>query len=339
MTPILEVKNLKTYFRTPRGIVRAVDGVSFNLSRGETLGIVGESGSGKSVTSLSIMQLLAKPAGYIAGGEILLEGRDLLKLREREMRRIRTREIAMIFQDPMTSLNPVVPVGRQIAETLRLHLGMSRTQARTRVAELLSIVGIPEPHRRLDDYPHQFSGGMRQRVMIAMALTCDPKVLIADEPTTALDVTIQAQILELIARLQEELHMAVIIITHDLGVVAGMADRINVMYGGKIVESGPTEQIFEDPRMPYTIGLLRSVPRIDEELDQRLIAIRGTPPDLGKEVDGCHFAPRCDYVQPVCFSKRPPLRPVASNQRAACLFDITADTPPAVAPTVEHAAV
>lgn len=339
MTPILEVKDLKTYFRTPRGIVRAVDGVSFNLSRGETLGIVGESGSGKSVTSLSIMQLLAKPAGYIAGGEILLEGRDLLKLREREMRRIRTREIAMIFQDPMTSLNPVVPVGRQIAETLRLHLGMSRTQARTRVAELLSIVGIPEPHRRLDDYPHQFSGGMRQRVMIAMALTCDPKVLIADEPTTALDVTIQAQILELIARLQEELHMAVIIITHDLGVVAGMADRINVMYGGKIVESGPTEQIFEDPRMPYTIGLLRSVPRIDEELDQRLIAIRGSPPDLGKEVGGCHFAPRCDYVQPVCFSKRPPLRPVASNQKAACLFDITADTPPAVAVTVEHAAV
>jgi oligopeptide transport system ATP-binding protein len=285
------------------------------------------------------MQLLAKPAGYIAGGEILLEGRDLLKLGEREMRRIRTREIAMIFQDPMTSLNPVVPVGRQIAETLRLHLGMSRAQARTRVAELLGIVGIPEPHRRLDDYPHQFSGGMRQRVMIAMALTCDPKVLIADEPTTALDVTIQAQILELIARLQEELHMAVIIITHDLGVVAGMADRINVMYGGKIVESGPTEQIFEDPRMPYTIGLLRSVPRIDEELDQRLIAIRGTPPDLGKEVHGCHFAPRCDYVQPVCFSKRPPLRPVASNQRAACLFDITADTPPAVAATVEHAAV
>ena len=339
MTPILEVKDLKTYFRTPLGIVRAVDGVSFSLSRGETLGIVGESGSGKSVTSLSIMQLLAKPAGYIAGGEILLEGRDLLKLREREMRRIRTREIAMIFQDPMTSLNPVVPVGRQIAETLRLHLGMSRTQARTRVAELLGIVGIPEPHRRLDDYPHQFSGGMRQRVMIAMALTCDPKVLIADEPTTALDVTIQAQILELIARLQEELHMAVIIITHDLGVVAGMADRINVMYGGKIVESGPTEQIFEDPRMPYTIGLLRSVPRIDEELDQRLIAIRGTPPDLGKEVHGCHFAPRCDYVQPVCFSKRPPLRPVASNQRAACLFDITADTPPAVAATVEHAAV
>ena len=339
MTPILEVKDLKTYFRTPLGIVRAVDGVSFSLSRGETLGIVGESGSGKSVTSLSIMQLLAKPAGYIAGGEILLEGRDLLKLGEREMRRIRTREIAMIFQDPMTSLNPVVPVGRQIAETLRLHLGMSRAQARTRVAELLGIVGIPEPHRRLDDYPHQFSGGMRQRVMIAMALTCDPKVLIADEPTTALDVTIQAQILELIARLQEELHMAVIIITHDLGVVAGMADRINVMYGGKIVESGPTEQIFEDPRMPYTIGLLRSVPRIDEELDQRLIAIRGTPPDLGKEVHGCHFAPRCDYVQPVCFSKRPPLRPVASNQRAACLFDITADTPPAVAATVEHAAV
>ena len=337
MTPILEVRDLKTYFRTPRGIVRAVDGVSFSLARGETLGIVGESGSGKSVTSLSIMQLLTKPAGYIAGGEILLEGRNLLKLGEREMRRIRSREIAMVFQDPMTSLNPVTPVGRQIAETLKLHLGMGRMQARARAAELLGIVGIPEPHRRLDDYPHQFSGGMRQRVMIAMALTCDPKVLIADEPTTALDVTIQAQILELIGRLQQELNMAVIIITHDLGVVAGMADRINVMYGGKIVESGPTEQIFENPRMPYTIGLLRSVPRIDDERGARLTAIRGVPPDLGREIAGCHFAPRCDYAQPVCDTCRPPLRPVAPGQLAACFFDVDASLPPSAVAGSVHA--
>lgn len=323
--PLLEVKDLRTYFRTPRGVVRSVDGVSFTLDRGETLGIVGESGSGKSVTSLSIMQLLPRPAGYIAGGEIWLEDLNLVEASEREMRRIRTREIAMIFQDPMTSLNPVITVGKQIAEPLRLHMGMSAAQAQTRAAELLSIVGIPEPNRRLDDYPHQFSGGMRQRVMIAMALSCDPKVLIADEPTTALDVTIQAQILELIGQLQTELNMAVIIITHDLGVVAGMADRINVMYAGQVVETGSTEDIFARPRMPYTMGLLRSVPRVDDERGKRLYAIPGTPPDVSAPITGCAFLPRCDYSRPLCRSRVPNLRPVGVGRQAACLFDVDAD--------------
>jgi len=319
---------LQTHFHTPGGgLVRAVDGVSFNLDRGETLGIVGESGSGKSVTSLSIMRLLPRPAGFVAGGEINLEGRDLLAMSEREMRRVRSKEIAMIFQDPMTSLNPVVPVGRQITESLKLHMSMSSRQARAHAIELMAMVGIPEPHQRIDEYPHQFSGGMRQRVMIAIALTCNPKVLIADEPTTALDVTIQAQILELIKRLQVELDMAVIIITHDLGVVAGVADRVNVMYGGRMVESGPTDEIFERPRMPYTIGLLRSVPRVDEDREQRLMPIRGTPPDMGKPIPGCAFAPRCDHSEPLCLAKVPALRGVAPNHKAACHFDITLDTP------------
>lgn len=322
MAPLLEVINLETHFQVPGGTVRAVNGVSFTLEKGETLGIVGESGSGKSVTSLSIMRLLGKSGGQIAGGEVRLEGRNLLSLTEREMRRIRSKEIAMIFQDPMTSLNPVMPISRQITETLRLHLGMSASQARVRALDLLGIVGIPMPAQRIDDYPHQFSGGMRQRVMIAIALACNPKVLIADEPTTALDVTMQAQILELIASLQSELNMGVIIITHDLGVVAGMTDRINVMYGGRIVETGTTDQTFADPRMPYTIGLLQSVPRLDEERGHRLTPIRGTPPDLTQPVAGCHFAPRCDFAQPVCLSQKPILRPVAIGQYAACHFDI-----------------
>ncbi len=328
MPHLLEVRDLKTHFHTPGGgLVRAVDGVSFNLNRGETLGIVGESGSGKSVASLSIMQLLPKPAGFVAGGEIRLEGRDLLAMSEREMRQVRSKEIAMIFQDPMTSLNPVVPVGRQIIEPLKLHLKMSHRQARDRVIELMALVGIPEPQQRIEDYPHQFSGGMRQRMLIAIALTCNPKILIADEPTTALDVTIQAQILELIKRLQAELDMAVIIITHDLGVVAGVADRVNVMYGGRMVESGTTNEIFEEPRMPYTIGLLRSVPRIDDDSGHRLVPIRGTPPDMGKQITGCAFAPRCNYATPLCSETMPPLRDITANHQAACHFDITFETP------------
>ncbi len=324
MPPLLEVKDLRTYFYTQDGVVKAVDGVSFHVDKGETLGIVGESGSGKSVTSLSIMRLIPTPPGEIASGQLLFNGEDLLKLSEDEMRQIRGGDIAMIFQDPMTSLNPVLTIGRQITESLELHLGMTGHQARRRAVELLVMVGIPSAESRLDNYPHQFSGGMRQRVMIAMALSCNPQLLIADEPTTALDVTIQAQILELIKRLQHELEMAVIIITHDLGVVAGMTDRVNVMYAGRVVEEGPTEQIFADPRMPYTIGLLQSLPRLDEERGRKLEPIRGLPPDLIELPAICPFAPRCNYVQDVCWEQVPPLRPVAPNQRAACLFDVHA---------------
>jgi oligopeptide transport system ATP-binding protein len=298
--------------------------VSFHVDKGETLGIVGESGSGKSVTSLSIMRLIPNPPGKIVGGQIFFDGDDLVKYSEDEMRNIRGKDIAMIFQDPMTSLNPVLTIGRQITESLELHMKMTGKEARNRAAELLAMVGIPSPEKRLDDYPHQFSGGMRQRVMIAMALSCNPQLLIADEPTTALDVTIQAQILELIGRLQDELGMAVIIITHDLGVVAGMADRVNVMYAGRVIEEGPTDQIFADPRMPYTIGLLQSIPRLDENRGHRLEPIRGLPPDLINLPQVCPFSPRCDFVQDVCYEQVPPLRPVHANQRAACLFDVHA---------------
>ena len=297
--PLLEVTDLQTHFFTEDGLVKAVNGVSFHVEKGETLGIVGESGSGKSVTSLSVMRLIPNPPGKIVGGKILFDGEDLLTYDEDEMRKIRGKNIAMIFQDPMTSLNPVLTIGRQLTETLELHLRMTGREARRRAAELLSLVGIPSPEKRLDDYPHQFSGGMRQRVMIAMALSCNPDLLIADEPTTALDVTIQAQILELINKLKSELEMAVLIITHDLGVVARMADRINVMYAGRIVEEGPTGQIFADPRMPYTIGLLQSIPRLDEERGRRLNPIRGLPPDLINLPEICPFSPRCDFVQDV----------------------------------------
>jgi oligopeptide transport system ATP-binding protein len=324
MPPLLDVVDLQTHFRTQDGLVKAVNGVSFHVEKGETLGIVGESGSGKSVTSLSVMRLIPSPPGKIAGGKILFDGEDLVKCDEDEMRKIRGKNIAMIFQDPMTSLNPVLTIGRQITEALELHLRLTGREAERRAAELLALVGIPSPQKRLDDYPHQFSGGMRQRVMIAMALSCNPDLLIADEPTTALDVTIQAQILELINRLKRELEMAVIIITHDLGVVAGMADRVNVMYAGKIIEEGPTNQIFGDPRMPYTIGLLQSIPRLDEERGRRLNPIRGLPPDLINLPAVCPFSPRCDFVQDACYKQVPPLRPVAPNQRAACLFDVHA---------------
>ncbi len=324
MPPLLEVKNLETHFYTQDGVVKAVNNVSFHVDKGETLGIVGESGSGKSVTSLSVMRLIPSPPGKIVGGQILFDGDDLVKYSEDEMRNIRGKDIAMIFQDPMTSLNPVLTIGRQITEALELHMKMTGREARNRAAELLAMVGIASPEKRLDDYPHQFSGGMRQRVMIAMALSCNPQLLIADEPTTALDVTIQAQILELIGRLQDELGMAVIIITHDLGVVAGMADRVNVMYAGRVIEEGPTDQIFADPRMPYTIGLLQSIPRLDEQRGHRLDPIRGLPPDLINLPQVCPFSPRCDFVQDVCYEQVPPLRPVANNQRAACLFDVHA---------------
>jgi oligopeptide transport system ATP-binding protein len=328
MAPLLEVRNLEVQFKTQDGLVKAVNNVSFHLERGETLGIVGESGSGKSVTSLALMRLIPNPPGKIANGQIMFDGENLLENTEEEMRHIRGNRIAMIFQDPMTSLNPVLTIGRQITESLELHMKLSGREARNRAVELLKMVGIPAAERRLDDYPHQFSGGMRQRVMIAMGLSCNPELLIADEPTTALDVTIQAQILELINRLKSETGTAVIIITHDLGVVAGMADRVAVMYAGRIVEEGPTEQIFINPRMPYTIGLLRSIPRLDEGRAQRLTPIRGLPPDLINLPEMCPFSPRCDYFQAgACDQQVPPLRSVAPNQRAACLFDITLETP------------
>jgi oligopeptide transport system ATP-binding protein len=327
MAPLLEVRDLQTHFHTQDGVVKAVNGVSFHVERGETLGIVGESGCGKSVTSLSIMRLIPSPPGKIAGGQILFDGEDLLQASEEEMRHIRGNRIAMIFQDPMTSLNPVLTVGRQITESLELHMKLSSREATNRAAELLNMVGIPSASKRLDSYPHQFSGGMRQRVMIAMALACNPELLIADEPTTALDVTIQAQILELINRLRDELDTAVIIITHDLGVVAGMTDRVTVMYAGRVVEEGPTREIFENPRMPYTIGLLRSIPRLDEERGRKLTPIRGLPPSLIDLPAVCPFSPRCDYAQEKCLTQTPPLRPVAPDHRAACLFDITLDTP------------
>ncbi len=327
MAPLLEVRNLQTHFHTQDGVVKAVDGVSFSVDRGETLGIVGESGCGKSVTSLSIMRLIPSPPGKIAGGQILFDGEDLLQQSEERMRHIRGNRIAMIFQDPMTSLNPVLTIGRQITESLELHLKLSRREAQNRAAELLDMVGIPSASKRLDNYPHQFSGGMRQRVMIAMALSCNPELLIADEPTTALDVTIQAQILELINRLKEELDTAVIIITHDLGVVAGMTDRVTVMYAGRVVEEGPTREIFENPRMPYTIGLLRSIPRLDEARGRKLNPIRGLPPNLIDLPPICAFSPRCDFAQERCITTRPELRPVGAGHAAACHFDITLETP------------
>ena len=335
MAPLLEVRDLQTHFFTQDGVVKAVDGVSFYVDRGETLGIVGESGSGKSVTSLSVMRLIPNPPGKIVGGSIMFDGENLLEASEEEMRHIRGNRIAMIFQDPMTSLNPVLTIGRQLTESLELHLKMSNKEARNRSAELLGMVGIPAAAKRLDDYPHQFSGGMRQRVMIAMALSCNPELIIADEPTTALDVTIQAQILELVNRLKTELGTAVIIITHDLGVVAGMADRINVMYGGRVVEETTTTELFANPRMPYTIGLLRSIPRLDEERGRRLTPIRGLPPDLINLPQICPFSPRCDYVQEVCTQQVPPLRAVGPEHRAACLFDITLDTPVPAKPPEE----
>lgn len=313
--PILQVKNLQTYFRTGGTDVKAVDDVSFTLEAGETLGIVGESGSGKSVTSMSIMRLIPWPPGRIVGGQILFKGKDIVKMPDDEIRKIRGNKISMIFQDPMTSLNPYLRISKQIGEVLELHQGMSSRQAKMEAIKLLEMVGIPDPAGRVDAFPHQFSGGMRQRVMIAMALACKPELLIADEPTTALDVTIQAQILELIKNLQKDLKTAVILITHDLGVVAGMANNIAVMYAGKIVEYGPAREVFKNPKHPYTQGLLRSIPRLDAK--GKLTPIRGLPPNLGQLGAGCAFRARCDYSHSHC-EQYPGFTQVNAQHKAAC---------------------
>jgi oligopeptide/dipeptide ABC transporter ATP-binding protein len=307
---LLEVESLQTQFSTSGGVVRAVDGVSWDVQEGETVALVGESGCGKSVSALSVMRLVAAPAGRIVGGRILFKGRDLLTLSEEEMRRLRGREIAMIFQEPMTSLNPVLTIGRQLTEGLEIHLGMETKAARGRAAELLALVGIPDPERRLPQYPHQFSGGMRQRMMIAMALACNPSLILADEPTTALDVTIQAQILELLKDLSRRLGVAMLIITHNLGVVARYADRVNVMYAGRIVERGTARQLYANPRHPYTLGLLKSVPRLDTPRRLRLDPIDGQPPDLTRLPAGCAFGPRCAFRVERCGAEVPPLMPI-----------------------------
>jgi oligopeptide transport system ATP-binding protein len=293
---LLSVRDLEVKFVTRRATVHAVSGISFDLEAGETLGIVGESGCGKSVSSLAMLGILPRPAGRVTGGEVRFEDRDLLQLRDSDLRRIRGRDIAMIFQDPMTSLNPVLTVGRQLTESSRKHLGMDKSQAEEAAISLLERVGIPSAKERLRDYPHQFSGGMRQRVMIAMAISCSPKILIADEPTTALDVTIQAQILEVIKQLVAEENMALILITHDLGVVAGVCERTNVMYAGRFVETASTKELFARPRHPYTLGLLKSVPRLDAARKEKLHPIGGSPRDLTKTFEGCAFAPRCSYA-------------------------------------------
>lgn len=315
---LLEVRDLKTYFYTDAGVVRAVDGVSYDLRQGETLGLVGESGCGKSVSALSILRLIANPPGKIAGGEIFFEGKDLLKISGEEIRRIRGNQIAMIFQEPMTSLNPVLTIGLQIGEALELHRNMNKKEAREEILRLLRMVGIPDPERRIDDYPHQFSGGMRQRVMIAMALSCNPKLLIADEPTTAVDVTIQAQLLEVVKELTTRLGTAVILITHNLGVVARHVNRMAVMYAGRIVEQGPAAEVYAHPQHPYTIGLLASVPRLDKPRKERLVPIDGQPPNLISLPPGCSFIPRCSYRMEICSKERPELRPVGDSHFTAC---------------------
>jgi len=322
MAALIQVKNLKTQFFTQDGVVKAVDGVSFDLGEGDTLGIVGESGCGKSVTVLSVMRLIPQPPGKIVDGQVLFDGEDLLKVSDDQIRRVRGNKIAMVFQDPMTSLNQVLTINQQISEALELHLGMNKEAARKRTIELLDTVGIPEAAKRVDDYPHQFSGGMRQRAMIAMALSCNPQLLIADEPTTALDVTIQAQIIELVKRLQRELGMAVIWITHDLGVVAGLCERVIVMYAGHIIEQAKIKELYGNPRHPYTLGLLGSIPRLDAARKSKLTPIEGLPPDLIDAPPSCPFAPRCAYAIDVCQQERPELRTVAPEHQIACWVDV-----------------
>ena len=314
---LLEVRGLSTHFFTPDGVVKAVEDVSFELGYGETLGLVGESGCGKSVTALSVTRLVPDPPGRIVAGEVIFDGTNVLSLSDEAMRRLRGKEIGFIFQDPLTSLNPTLTIGYQIAESIREHMGLSHKAASDRVVELLSKVGIPQPRDRLTDYPFQFSGGMRQRVMIAIALSCDPKLLLADEPTTALDVTIQAQILELIQRLSEEFHTAVLLITHDLGIAAGMCQRINVMYAGRIVETAGVDELFEKPQMPYSWGLLDSLPRLDDVRGARLRTIEGLPPLLVDQVDACLFSPRCAYARDVCRESEPALTPRGSSAHLA----------------------
>ena len=318
MAKLLEVSNLTTHFFTQDGVVKAVDGITYDLEEGEVLGVVGESGCGKSVHALSIMRLVPSPPGRTVAGEVVFEGENLLEMDDAEMRNIRGNRIAMVFQEPMTSLNPVLTIGRQLTETLELHQGMSKQQARDRAAELLQTVGIPDASTRLVDYPHQFSGGMRQRVMIAMALSCNPKLIIADEPTTALDVTIQAQILELMQDLARDFGTAMIIITHNLGVVARYADNVNVMYAGKIIETGSAEEIYHNPRHPYTLALLNSVPRLDASERVKLDAIEGLPPDLVNLPEGCSFAPRCKYIYEKCVEETPVLEIATEGHTSAC---------------------
>ncbi len=321
MSELLNVQGLETQFRTREGIVHAVNGVSFTLKEGETLGIVGESGCGKSVTVMSMLRLIPTPPGKIAAGSAFFQGKDLLKMTDDEIRHVRGSQISMVFQDPMTSFNPVLTIGRQVSEPLEVHLGMNHKQSEDRVVEMLSKVGIPNPKDRLNAYPHQFSGGMRQRVMIAMALVCTPQVLIADEPTTALDVTIQAQIVELTKRLRDDLGMAIIWITHDLGVIAGMADRIAVMYGGYIIEATGVRELYAHPTHPYTIGLLGSLPRMDESGHRRLVSIEGLPPVLLEKPNYCPFAPRCHFALEHCWNENPPLIPVGPDHQVACWVD------------------
>ncbi|HOO57603.1 MAG TPA: ABC transporter ATP-binding protein [bacterium] len=320
--PVLSVKNLQTQFHTGDGVVRAVDGISFDLMPGTTLGIVGESGCGKSVTHLSFLGLIPTPPGRIAGGSALFKGRDLISMKKEELRSVRGNDIAVIFQDPMTSLNPFMRISRQMTEGLEIHKGMQRKEALARAVELLDSVGIPSAEKRVHDFPHQFSGGMRQRVMIAMALACEPAILIADEPTTALDVTIQAQILELLQRVQNDTGAAIIMITHDLGVVAGICENIVVMYAGRIVEKAATGPLFERPLHPYTYSLLRSIPRLDSSEKEKLFSIPGMPPDLIRNPEGCNFSPRCPFAIDRCFREDPALAGVEQGREIACWVDI-----------------
>jgi peptide/nickel transport system ATP-binding protein len=320
-TPVLEIKDLKTYIRQRKGLVRAVDGVSLRIEQGETLGLVGESGCGKSMTAMSIMKLLPN-GGYIAGGTIKLDGQDLVPLDDDDMRKVRGNDVAVIFQDPMTSLNPTMTIGNQIAETLRIHRGWKGPRAMARAEEVLRVVGMPRPAERLNTFPHQLSGGLRQRVMIAMALACEPKLLIADEPTTALDVTIQAQILSLLDNLKREFKMAILLITHDLGVIAGRADRVAVMYAGKIVEEAGIEELFSEVRHPYTEALLQSIPKVDQDQSQPLYSIPGLPPDLSNPPAGCRFNPRCRYATNECKTFEPMLDGDESAHVYACYHPV-----------------
>ena len=318
MADILKVEGLETQFHTQDGTVHAVNGVSFQLKEGETLGIVGESGCGKSVTMMSMIRLIPSPPGKVVAGRALYAGKDLLKLSDEDIRKTRGSQISVIFQDPMTSFNPVLTIGRQLIEPLEIHMGMSQKQAYERAAEMLAMVGIPNARERLNDFPHQFSGGMRQRAMIAMALVCTPQVLIADEPTTALDVTIQAQIVELVKRLRDELGMSMIWITHDLGIIAGLAHRVAVMYAGYIIEEAPVKELYGNPEHPYTLGLLESLPRMDDTGHRRLASIDGLPPVLFEKPSYCPFAPRCRFVRERCWQENPPLIQVAPEHFAAC---------------------
>ncbi len=319
---LLDVQGLETQFKTPDGVVHAVNGVSFGIKEGETLAVVGESGCGKSVTMLSVLRLIPSPPGKVIAGKALYQGKDLLSITDEEIRHIRGAQIAMVFQDPMTSLNPVMTIGKQLTEPLQLHLGMNNQQATDRAVELLEMVGISEARQHLKDYPHQFSGGMRQRVMIAMALSCNPQILIADEPTTALDVTIQAQIVELVKRLRNELGMTIIWITHDLGIVAGLAQRVLVMYGGYIIEESEVKELFANPTHPYTLGLIGSLPRVDDDARERLYSIEGMPPVLYQKPEACPFAPRCKYVQDRCWKENPVLEKIGPEHKVACFVDV-----------------